>query len=310
MILLSCCLGIDVYARQIYAYQLSQSGCQPSNFVDSKSKIVCKFTYTIDRAYNTSNQLWIKATEDMFTPSEDGRLKFSFNNSEVQGFLSINDRQVLSLSTKPQKLNIDDVLQHRPLKLELEYHLDASHVGKYQIPAMMPLEFSLHHSAANDHQVFLSGLEVVQPALCSFEKTAQTIQLDSIKTNDIDQYGDSRLAGNFHLDINCNNNNVDVQMAFKDALKNDNTSDILTTQQGLGWATGVGLQFKHRDGQPVFFSPKPASLNNPSDSQWKVNSNGRNYQSNFDVYYVNTGGVGAVTAGRVQGNIIATIAYK
>ena len=173
---------------------------------------------------------------------------------------------------------------------------------------MMPIEFGFNQGDSN--QMMFTPLKVVLPTVCAFRKNSQTINLNSIETNNIRNKGDSSKGGSFNITIDCNRDNAYVAMAFKDANNNSNTSDTLSTKQGSGFAQGVGLQIRHNTNQGgvVKFSPEPASIIMPHQHQWQVMGADKVYHSGFDVYYINKDDL--VTAGKVEGNIIATIAFK
>lgn len=293
---LGCCWCVpDALATTVHAVHVSAKDCQ----LDNKT-MVCQLSYqpTIKAG---RDKLTLKADDGVvFHSSADGRLAFRASD-DVQGVLSINDQAVSDLPV--QDLDVAD--EYPPLRLHLQYHLTSSAAGLYQVPAMTLLHFS---DGTEHHQVFVNAFEIKQPAVCAFRQKNQTLELTSIETNNIRHKDDTYPAGKFSLDIDCNGSGVDVQMAFKDALQPSNTSKILSTKQGTGQAVGVGLLFKHAD-KDVYFSPEPANIDKPAVNQWQVsNTAGGHYQSDFAVHYVNTDGI--VHAGRVQGNIIATIAFK
>lgn len=298
---LGCCWCVpDALATTVHTVHVSAKDCQ----LDNNKTMVCQFNY--QPPINAGrDKLTIKADGGVaFHSSADGRLAFKASD-DVQGVLSINDQSVSDLHAA-QVLDVAD--EYPPLRLHLQYHVTSSAAGSYQVPAMTLLHFS---DGTEHHQVFVNAFEIHQPAVCAFKQKNQTLELRSIETNNIRRKHDTHPAGKFSLDIECNGGGIDVQMAFKDALQPSNTSSILSTKQGTGQAVGVGLLFKHTDhtDKDVYFSPEPANIDKPATNQWQVgNATGGHYQSAFDVYYVNTDGI--VHAGRVQGNIIATIAFK
>lgn len=290
-------------SAQIYPVVLSDKSCKIEH---TKSSIMaCKFKYQVSSSY--SDKMWIRAMEGYNFESDNGKLAFKISNSPfVEGFLTINDGQVTQLTQQPSWVNIKD--RQPPLKLELEYRIVAKESGRYDIPQMMPIEFGFA-SQSDGNQIVLTPLRITYPVVCAFRRNMQTVSLDSIKTNDIRYHNDRKKAGHFSIDVDCNSRNANVQMSFKDAINQGNMSDTLSTNKGVDFAQGVGLKLEHQNQKGfVTFSPEPASMEENKSHQWHMEVSGKTYRSAFDVYYVNTGGI--VTAGKVEGKVIATIAFK
>ena len=302
MVVMGCLIGQETWATQTHVVVLSGSTCQPERF--DHSVMVCKFVYEVPPL--SSDKIRIKAINNHHFEAEDGKLKFSVNNNpNIIGKLTINDGEVTQLTETFQE--IDTANRQKPLKLELEYWIGSEHIGRFKIPQMMPMEFDVGQGVKN--QIVFTDFEVIRPVSCAFQQNSQNISLRNIETNDIRNKGDSVQAGNFKVEVSCNSENAHVVMAFKDA-NNSQNHNILSTKQDNKAAQGIGLQIKHRDHDKGFvtFSPEPADIMTPHQYQWQMKGVGKTYESAFDVYYVNTGDI--VTAGKVEGKVIATIAFK